>query len=155
MTAIEELEGAKAETVSVRAELDKATAAHAAVVAELSAANGLLAEAGAKVTALVAERDELAALVKQGVTLAAERAAMYDAVKGELAEAQGKLRNPAFAAASIKETASIPAGAEGGASSLTRAQADAAYAALPGEGLALAKAQAEYRKAHAAELGIK
>lgn len=151
MTAIEELEAAKADAASVRADLDKAKAASAA---ELDAANKLLADASANATALVAERDGLAAKVKALETAASAQSAELDKARADLAEANGKLRNPAFAAAAIAETDHAAAGAEA-AGKMDRATTLRRYDSMPRATQEDAQALARFRAEHWQELGLK
>ena len=114
----------------------------------------LIGETEAKVAALVSERDALAVSVKEATAKAEATAAELDKVRGELAKAQGELRNPAIKAANIAETTSAPSGDAGGATQ-SKAQMDAEYNKIEGrDSRETAKLRAEFRKAHARELGL-
>jgi hypothetical protein len=108
---------------------------------------------------LIAERDalkaELAAVIETHGKATAEAAAKVTALESDLAKAKGLLRDPALAVvqAAVPST-TVPAGAEGGASIKTREQWNAEYDALPSKTRADAQARAEFRQAHAKELGI-
>jgi hypothetical protein len=117
----------------------------------LTAKTAELAAAQASVVALTAERDTLTAAVAKmtadhATALASATAALeaakadatakqtaLDAATGELAKTKGLLRNPAFGAAALTESASVPAGTEGGQGQMTQAQALAKYRLLDGK----------------------
>jgi hypothetical protein len=108
---------------------------------------------GGDVAALVAERDKLTATIAEAAKAHAEMATELDAVRGELAKAQGELRNPAIKAANIVETTSAPSGDAGGAIK-TKAQLEAAYSAIPGDTLEGAAAREAFRTQHKDALGL-
>ena len=139
MTALEEIAAQKAELAELQA-------AHDALKVKADADGPALAAALESIAALTTERDTLKAAIDKAT---AEHAAVIAAAaekltegEGELAKAKGALRDPAFAAAALTETASVPAGAEGGASHKTKEQWNAEYDALPNASLADAKARA-------------
>jgi hypothetical protein len=131
-----ELATVKASIVALTTERDNLTAATAKLVDEHAAA----------LAAIVVEREKEQAL-------AAAVAKELDASKGEVAKLAGQLRDPAFRAAIITESQTVPAGAEGGQTK-TRAQLEAEYAAIPGESIEGAKARATFRETHKVALGL-
>jgi hypothetical protein len=152
MTALEEIAAQKSQLAELQA-------AHDALKAKADADAIALADAQKAVAALTTERDTVkAALDKATVEHSAAIASATEkltATEGELATAKGALRNPAFAAAALKETTSVPAGAEAGASDKNRAQLEAEYAAIQGtDRRDTARLQAEFRKQHAQALGL-
>jgi hypothetical protein len=132
-TSAKDLAAAIAERDTAKAERDAAQTALDAMKADLAK---LAAEGNATLAAVTAERDAAKALA--------------DKTAGELAEAQGKLRNPAHAI--VKESQTAAAGAEGGQTK-TRAQLEAEYAALPTDH-AGAILRAEFRAKHKDALGL-
>ena len=132
----EELATVKASVAALTTERDNLTAATAKLVDEHAAA----------LAAVVTERDA----AKEAAAAVAKE---LDAAKGEVAKLTGQLRDPAFKAASITESQTVPAGAEGGQIK-TRAQLEAEYAAIPGESIEGAKARATFRETHKVALGL-
>jgi hypothetical protein len=70
------------------------------------------------------------------------------AAQAENGRLKGALRDPAFAAAALRAE-EVPAGGDASATTMTTAQANAAYAKLTDP-----RAQAEFRREHAEELGL-
>lgn len=88
----------------------------------------------------------LAYVVNQLAAARAER----DSLKAEVARLKGALADPAFANAALRAQ-EVPASPSDGADGrMSRAQADAAYAKL-----ATPAERAAFRRAHAAELGLR
>ena len=152
MTALEEI-------AALKGQLAELQAAHDALKAKAEADAPAIAAAIESVSALTTERDTLkTAIDKVTADHAAALSAATEkltATEGELAKAKGALRDPAFAAAALKETASVPAGAEAGSSKKDRAQLEAEYAAIQGtDRRDTARLQAEFRKQNAQALGL-
>jgi chromosome segregation ATPase len=152
MTALEEI-------AALKGQLAELQAAHDALKTKAEADAPAIAAALESVAALTIERDTLkAAIDKATAAYAAALAASAEkltATEGELAKAKGALRDPAFAAAALRETTSVPAGAEAGSPPKTRAQLEAEYAAIQGtDRRDTARLQAEFRKQHAQALGL-
>lgn len=131
-----ELATVKASVVALTTERDNLIAATAKLVDEHAAA----------LAAVNAEVEKLTASDKA-------KATELDSVRGEVAKLTGQLRDPAFKAANIKESQTVPAGAEGGQTK-TRAQLNAEYAAIPGDTIEGATARAAFRDTHKVALGL-
>jgi len=152
MTALEEI-------AALKGQLAELQTAHDALKTKADADAPLLAAVTEQVAALTTERDALKAAAEKAATdhaaaiaAAAEKLAT---VEGELAKAKGALRDPAFAAAALRESTTVPAGAEGGPTQKTRAQLEADYAAIQGtDRRDTARLQAEFRKQNAQALGL-
>jgi len=156
-TIVEDLAAAKAlvdesgKTISAQAaELAAVKESLTAITAErdnlTAAAVKLVADHAAALAAIATERDTAKAD-------ATAKAAELDAVKGEVAKLTGQLRDPAFRAASITESQTVPAGAEGGQIK-TRAQLNAEYDKIPSDTIEGAKARAAFRETHKVALGL-
>ena len=131
-----ELTAAKASIVALTVERDNLTAATAKLVDEHAAA----------LAASLDARDKTAAIAE-----AAQKRA--EALEAEVAKLTGQLRDPAFKAAAITESQTVPAGAEGGQIK-TRAQLNAEYDQIPGDTVEGAKARAAFRETHKVALGL-
>jgi len=149
MTAIEEIAFFKAELATAqgvieasKGQADETTSALAALTAERDKVAGELAAA-------VAEHAET---VKAYEAAQAEAQAKADALATELAEAKGRLRNPAFAPRA--ESDPVPGGAEAAAPAKTAEEWQAEYNALPSKTADDHRARAQFRKDHKAELGL-
>jgi ABC-type transporter Mla subunit MlaD len=152
MTALEEIAALKGQLAELQASFD-------AMKTKADADAPALAAALQNVAALTTERDTIKAAIDKAtadhtaaIAAAAEKLATTE---GELAKAKGALRDPAFAAAALRETDSVPAGAEAGHTTKDRAQLESEYAAIQGtDRRDTARLQAEFRKQHAQALGL-
>ncbi len=152
MTAIEEITGLQATVVTITAERD---AAFAEIAKRDEAVQASVKQVEVALADNAALKAELAAVIETHGKATAEAAAKVTALESDLAKAKGLLRDPALAVvqAAVPST-TVPAGAEGGASIKTREQWNAEYNALPSVSRADAQARAEFRQAHAKELGL-
>jgi FtsZ-binding cell division protein ZapB len=152
MTAIEEITDLKMRIETIT---EEKAALEARIAGYERATDADLSNAKALTSDNAALKAELAAVIETHGKATAEAAAKVTALESDLAKAKGLLRDPALAVvqAAVPST-TVPAGAEGGASIKTREQWNAEYDALPSKTRADAQARAEFRQAHAKELGL-
>ena len=152
MTAIEEITDLKMRVETITAEK---AALEARIACYERATDADLSNAKALTSDNAALKAELASVIEAHGKATAEAAAKITALESDLAKAKGLLRDPALAVVQAAVPSNtVPAGAEGGASIKTREQWNAEYNALPSVTRADAQARAEFRQAHAKELGL-
>jgi len=153
MTLLENIESLKAEGAKATADIAERDAAIAAKDAELvTAAEAFKAlDVGSK--KLLTERDEALAAGAKAVEDCNAKQTELDTASAALAEATGKLRNPAIAAACVTESDPVPSGADATAIK-TREQLESEYAAIPSDTLEGAQTRAIFRETNKAELGL-
>lgn len=150
-TIAQELDEARAQVAAITeaaASDAKASAeAMAKVVAEGQAMSVALADVTAKLDAETKAHEATKATVET-------MKATLEATQTALDEANKKLADPAYRMATSGSDTAVADGAPASAPALTRKQAEAEYASIPGNTLEGARARAEYRKQHKDILGL-